>query len=206
MQNIGIIEASGNGVASIAAINNRVTGNNPLLRVVGKNKASNHVPKTAPIKSVVNDITDEDIDKQAVVLEFDEDQYGDLRVRFVAALTDHCKALLPLTAIVTEMIGAEIEREEAIDWGIEAGLSESYVRSTVSSLYIQLTGSRKKAVGGGRKRNVSAPGFAEMAMTACKDDITAAKALLLAARRLLEAWEKAGTVERELGNIRNPAK
>ncbi len=194
------IETNGRGNVATIASHNRGTGN-PLLRIIGKNKLQ--PSRVAPIKSVVNDVTAEAIDKHAVRMDYTEDTAeSDLRPRFVAALTAHCKTLIPLTEIVTELIAAGVERNEAIDWGIEAGLSEGYVRSTVSNLYRDLTGKRLKAVGGGRKRNESAAGFAEMALKATKDDIAAAKALLLAARRLIEQWEKAGTVEKNLATLR----
>ncbi len=72
----------------------------------------------------------------------------------------------------------------------------------MSRLYIELTGERVKKVGGGRKANKGAAGFAERALKACDDDVDKAKALLLAARRLIETWEKAGTVASELAKLR----
>ena len=196
MQSIGTIE--GNGIATIAS---HTRGNgNPLLRVIGKNRLE--AKERVPLRSVVNDDIPASFDVD-VESDTDEDTAEDtLRPRFIAALTAHCQSLVPLSAVVTDMIGAGIERDEAIDWGLEAGLSEGYVRSTVSNLYRDLTGRRVKAVGGGRKRNVSAAGFAEMALKASKDDVSAAKALLLAARRLIESWEKVGTVESNLNSLR----
>lgn len=195
MMNIGAIELGGRiNSKPLPAVNTQRS--NPILRIIGKNGKRQSQP------SVVNDDIPAAFDRD-IESDVDEDSTIEaLRVEFVSALTAHCKALIPLTDVVTRMIGADVERETAIEWGIEAGLSESYVRSTVSSLYIQITGMRVKRVGGGRKRNDSAAGFAELAMKACKDDVSEAKALLLAARRLLEAWEKAGTVEQELAKIR----
>jgi hypothetical protein len=65
-----------------------------------------------------------------------------------------------------------------------------------------LTGERKKKVGGGRKPNKGAAGFAERAMKACDDDTDKALALLLAARRTLEKWVKDGTVDKNLKKLR----
>ena len=120
-----------------------------------------------------------------------------LKARFIEALTAHCKATLPLSEVVAEMIAADIDRDEAVDWGIEAGLSEGYVRSTVSSLYIALTGKRQVKAGGGRKANKGARAMAIRALKEC-ETVAEAKALLLAARRTVEKWEKAGTIEKEL--------
>jgi hypothetical protein len=107
-----------------------------------------------------------------------------------------------LTEVVTELIANDIERETAIDWGIECGLSESYVQSTVSRLYIELTGERKKKVGGGRKANKGALSLALRVMKECDDDSEKAKALLLAARRLIEKWEKKGDVAGIVAKLR----
>jgi hypothetical protein len=134
--------------------------------------------------------------------EYDEENDG-LKTRFQTALIGHCKAEVSLSAVVVELIAADIDRETAIEWGVEAGLSESYVQSTVSRLFIELTGERKKRVGGGRKPNKGAAGFAERAMKACDDDVDKALALLLAARRLLEKWEKDGTVDTNLKKLRS---
>lgn len=118
-----------------------------------------------------------------------EDTSG-LRKRFVSALTANQKTLGTLADVVREMIDSEVEREEAIDWGIEAGLSESYVRSTVSRLYSDLVG-RERAKGAGRKGNKGAAEVAEYALRAVKGDFAKAKAVLLAARRHVEKLEAA---------------
>jgi hypothetical protein len=132
----------------------------------------------------------------------DDDNTDGIKERFQLALIGHCKAESSLSVVVAEMIGEDIDRDTAIEWGIEAGLSESYVQSTVSRLYIELTGERKKKVGGGRKPNKGAAGFAERAMKACDDDTDKALALLLAARRTLEGWIKKGTVDSNLKKLR----
>ncbi len=131
-----------------------------------------------------------------------EDETDGIKVRFIAALTENCRTESSLAIVVAEMVGMEIDRDTAIEWGIEAGLSEGYVRSVVSKLYIELTGERKKRVGGGRKPNKGASGFAEKAMKACDDDVEKALALLLAARRMLEGWKDKGTVESNLKRLR----
>jgi hypothetical protein len=143
----------------------------------------------------VEEPTDAEIDSE-------EDSFGDeehtaLKARFIECLTAHAKATAPLSEVVAEMIGQDIERDEAIDWGIESGLSEGYVRSTVSSLYIALTGKRQVKAGGGRKANKGARACAIRALKEC-ETVNDAKALLLAARRLIEKWEKAGSTEKEL--------
>ena len=169
-----------------------------------KNKRSRLLPASAPVRSQPAALAPvqaaEPIEPEPA--EEYEDENDVLKERFQVALVGHCKAESSLSSIVAEMIGEDIDRDTAIEWGIEAGLSESYVQSTVSRLYIALTGERKKKVGGGRKQNKGASGFAERALKACDDDISKAKALLLAARRLIETWESNGTVEKELAKIR----
>jgi hypothetical protein len=73
-----------------------------------------------------------------------------LKSRFCKALTARAKADKPLFEVVGEMIAADVERDEAIEWGMETGLSESYVRTTVSRLYSDVDGG-KNAKGQGRK-------------------------------------------------------
>lgn len=113
-----------------------------------------------------------------------------LRKRFIEALTANQKTLVSLVDVVREMIEEDIERDEAIEWGMDAGLSESYVRATVSRLYSDLVGCVRKT-GGGRKGNKGAVGLAERALKEYDGSYTRAKAALLAARRHLEKLEKA---------------
>jgi hypothetical protein len=177
--------ASRNGKSKVASLVNA----SPAVNARRAQPASVAAPK-------VEEPSDADIDNGS------EDSFGDeehtaLKARFIDALTAHCKATAPLSEVVAEMIGQDIERDEAIDWGIESGLSEGYVRSTVSSLYIALTGKRQVKAGGGRKANKGARACAIRALKEC-ETVSDAKALLLAARRLIEKWEKAGSTEKEL--------
>lgn len=123
---------------------------------------------------------------------FDEEETEEtLKPRFQSALIGACKAEASLAAVMAEMVAADVTRDDAIDWGIETGLSESYVRSTVSRIYIELTGRRVVAKGAGRKVNKGAKALAERVLKETDGDFAKAKALLLAARRILERMEKA---------------
>jgi hypothetical protein len=179
---------------------NRTRPAKPSAPVQAPVERSQPTGTKAPVETPIPDEPDNETEQDNEL-----DSLDSLKERFISALTGHCKAEISLTVIVTEMIGADIERDEAIDWGIEAGLSESYVRSVVSRLYVELTGERKVRKGGGRKANKGAAGMAERAMKYCGDDTDKALALLLAARRMLEKWVKAGTVESNLRRLRNTA-
>jgi hypothetical protein len=117
-----------------------------------------------------------------------------LRERFVAALVSHGKSEMHLTDIVAEMIEQDVERDEAIEWGIEAGVSEEYVRVVVSRLYSAAQG-HVRAKGGGRKRNPTAIQRAEKLVKECRGDLKAAKRLALAIYRQIEKMLKASDSE-----------
>jgi hypothetical protein len=189
MQTISI-EQNGKGqVANIAAaVNSAVKRSRLLPAGAGQRSQPAIMAIPAPIEPAI--VTDE------------SEATDELKTRFQGALIASCKSEASLSDVVVELIAYDVTRETAIEWGVEAGLSASYVQSTVSRLYIALTGERKKKVGGGRKANKGAAGFAERAMKACDDDTDKALALLLAARRTLEGWIKKGTVEKELAKIR----
>jgi|ERR1051325_2470699 hypothetical protein len=112
-----------------------------------------------------------------------------IRKAFVDALTANQRTLVSLTEATQAAIEAGFDRDDCIQWGLDAGLSDGYVRSTVSRLFIELVGRVKKA-GGGRKRGSDAIRIAKLTLKYTKGNYKKAKALLLAARRALEAMEK----------------
>src|ERR1043166_1777475 len=179
MMSISTTEVSGNGTpATISGILNRLTGNKRNSLVPGNVTGKRSQPTAAaPVESVQEPDEPDTFDS--------EESEERLKERFQNVLIAHCKATIPLTEAVAELIAADIDRDTAIDWGIETGLNEGYVRSTVSSLYIELTGERKKKAGGGRKANKGALALALRVMKESDDDVDKAKALLLAARRLI---------------------
>jgi hypothetical protein len=176
MQSIGII----NGVA-------RATVTNKIETINGK------VDLLARLLAPVAPIPAEQVPSQFPLPEIANDVAG-LKAGFQTALRAHHVAKVSLSEKIAELIAAGVTRDTAIAWGKETGLSESYVRGTVSGMYLSLTGKRERKAGAGRKANKGAAAFAIRALKDSNGDISDAKALLLAARRLIEAWEQTGTV------------
>lgn len=113
----------------------------------------------------------------------------DLRTRFIEALRVHQAASESLSTVVREAIEHGFDRDDVIQWGIDADIrSESYIRSVVSVVYSDIVGHVRKA-GGGRKANKGAQGYADRTLRECGGSYVKAKALLLAARRLVEKME-----------------
>lgn len=156
---------------------------------VNGNGQVNRVPDSGnrlPVKSEPDTDTDGlDTDEETRTF-----QMKILKSVFQSALLAHNKASVSLTQAVQSLIEADIERSEAIEWGLETGLSESYVRATVSSYYSQLVG-RERAKGAGRKRANGAQAVANCAMRESGDNgIKKAIALCRSAMRLLEKQAK----------------
>ncbi|HXJ61832.1 MAG TPA: hypothetical protein VNU68_34765 [Verrucomicrobiae bacterium] len=182
MQSIGIIGAvktaginntSNNGIGLLSRLTAPIASKDltPMAPVV----SANDVPLTKPLPEIVADV-------------------AGLKSGFQTALRAHHTAKVSLSEKVAELIAHGVSRDTAIAWGRETGLSDSYVRGTVSGMYLSLTGKRERAKGAGRKANKGAAAMAIRALKDCDGDVSDAKALLLAARRLIEAWEATGTV------------
>jgi len=118
-----------------------------------------------------------------------EESEESIRKAFVDALTANQRTVGALTDATIAAIEAGFDRDDCIAWGLEAGLSDGYVRSTVSRLFVELVG-RVKRKGGGRKANKGAVALAKRVLSECKGDFAEAKKLLLAARRIVESLER----------------
>lgn len=193
-------------ISTPAVSENLVNGNSRLLELIGARKSNGAAPavnRSQPTgtKSAVAPV---DIDSKLGIpaalaavctggndadYEQDNDDTDGIRERFIAALTVHCKAESTLSVIVAEMIQLGIDRDTAIEWGIDAGLSDGYVRSTVSRLFIALVG-RVKRKGQGRKVSPNAVKLAKLVLRWKKGSFKQAKAILLAARRIVESLER----------------
>lgn len=128
-------------------------------------------------------------DREEGIEPCEADDAEGLRKRFVTALTVSLKADVTLGDVVRDMIEQGIERDEAIDWGIEAGLPESSVRTKVSQIYSEVQG-RVRAKGAGRKSSMEAVEYAAKLIKDCKGDLAKAKKLALAVYRQVEKAAK----------------
>lgn len=129
--------------------------------------------------------------KRIVEPEDDEDaEHAELKQRFITKLTEYQRAQKSLVDVVREMIDAEVERDEAIEWAVEAGFSESYARATVSTLYSALIGRERKEGHGGRKGNDDAKAFGDKVLKQFNGNHAKAMTFLLAARRHVEKLAK----------------
>ncbi len=183
MQNISI-EQGGRSVANIATISNRLRSLIPANMPAAARLKAPMLAPVAPVAPVIEDSPDEE---RAV------------RETFVHALIASHNTEVSLVDAVQAGIDAGYDRDDMIEWGTAArpygaGLSDGYVRSTVSRLFIALVG-RVKKVGGGNKRQAIAVRVAKLALKYFKNDFAKAKKVLLAARRVLESMEKAATKE-----------
>lgn len=87
-----------------------------------------------------------------------------------------------LSARINAAIADGVKRDTIVEWGLECGFSENWVRQKVCACFVK-AGHRVRAVGGGNKRDPRAVILAEMA----KADFGADAAKLL---RSAAAWLK----------------
>lgn len=111
--------------------------------------------------------------------------------RFVEALKADTTAQIRLTEAITAALAEDYDTDDLVEWGVEAGFSESYVRATVSRVLIA-KGQRRREKGAGRKVPNEARLLAEFAVSNFGDK---AASMLRAACRLVESKNKKGAKE-----------
>lgn len=110
----------------------------------------------------------------------------DLREAFVKALKAHSGATESLRQVISACVAESVDVDTMVEWGTEAGYSESYVRTTVSSI-LRADGVKRRKDGGGRKTSKDAQSLLAYARKAFGDK---AQAMLRAATRLAEKEDK----------------
>ena len=173
---------NGNSRLADLLASRKSNGKSPAVPAVNRSQPENVKPAVEPKLAIPAALT-------AVCVSCNDTEENDMRSRFVDALKLHQGTLSTLTDVTQEAIESGFDRDDCIEWGIAAGLSDGYVRSTVSRLFIDLVGRIRKA-GAGPKRQKIAIRVAKLALKYHKGNYAKAKAVLLAARRALEAMEK----------------
>ena len=152
-----------------------------------RGKSASRSTRFSPVKANSDDTDYAAMDAQAAGLQ----EHTDLKVKFIKALKSHQAAENSLALVVAELIDAEIDRDEVIEWGLEAEFSEGYVRSTVSRLYKEITGQGKNKPGQGAKKRKGVDAVVAYLLRMTSGDKKEAMALALSARRELEKQVKA---------------
>jgi len=57
-----------------------------------------------------------------------------LRPEFLAAVDEYMKSMEPLERAIRELLAQGTSPEELLEWGIEAGESEEFVRATINAV------------------------------------------------------------------------
>lgn len=169
---------NGIGVEETAVPTPSATGDTAALQGNGAQRGVKPEASTARVRLVDTDGVDE--------YTGDDGDHEELQREFVRALKSHSAATESLRVVVGKAVLAEVEPETLVEWGVDAGYSESYVRTAVSSI-LRAQGVHRHKKGQGRKVSKDAESLLAYAR---KQFGEKAQAMLRAACRLAEKEDK----------------
>lgn len=188
-----------NSINAIDGLSSKTQDNTPKVPTVNGSRngnGSSPVPSRVKVPVKVKDVAKA---RTADLVDVSDEYTGDdasdsstglvasLKREFLSALKSHARSTETLQGVIGRLIGANVEPDTMVEWGTDAGYSESYCRSVVSSI-LRAQGVSRRAKGAGRKVSKDAESLLAYARKAFGDE---AGKMLLAAYRLSVKQDKA---------------